>query len=281
MARASVSRKVSAWSSETWRRDHALDAHRVELLEALQLARLGRRLERGEGRERHQLALRARDVDLRELVRRQALAALDLRDHLVAAALDAEAVDVVAAQHRREVAAGLAQVDALRAHLVAVEDDLGLRLVELQVGVREDEQAARERLPHELVGELAELLAARRSRRSRGRPGSRRRPAAGPASCGMTRTPGIFESGPAASIRSCSVVLLPLAPGLGDHARRSRRWGRDLEDAARSPGTSGRRRGPCVAKSLVWSSVELADACTMPKTTPWSSAGASSFCENM
>ena len=33
------------------------------------------------------------------------------------------------------------------------------------------------------------------------------------------------------------------------------------------------------AKSFVWSSVALADACTIPKTTPWSSIGASSFCE--
>ena len=124
-----------------------------------------RRLQRRERRERHQLAAGARDVDVRELVGGEALGALDLRDHLVAAALDAEAVDVVAAEHRRQVAARLAQVDALRAHLVAVEHDLGLRLVELQVGVGEHEHAARERLADELVGELDELLAARPSRR--------------------------------------------------------------------------------------------------------------------
>ena len=35
------------------------------------------------------------------------------------------------------------------------------------------------------------------------------------------------------------------------------------------------------ANSLVWSSVELAEAWTMVKTTPWSSVGASSFCEKM
>ena len=38
--------------------------------------------------------------DVRQLVRSQALCALDLRDHLVAPALDAEAVHVVAAEHR-------------------------------------------------------------------------------------------------------------------------------------------------------------------------------------
>ena len=60
----------------------------------------------------------------RELIRRQPLAALHLRDDLVAAALDAEAIDVVAAEERGEIAAGLGHVDALRAQLVAIEDHL-------------------------------------------------------------------------------------------------------------------------------------------------------------
>ena len=67
----------------------------------------GRRLEGRERRERHELAAGAGHVDVCELVGREALGALDLRDDLVAAALDAEAIDVVAAEHRREVAAGL------------------------------------------------------------------------------------------------------------------------------------------------------------------------------
>ena len=54
------------------RRDDALDAHRVQLLEALQLARLGRGLERRERRQRHQLAARARDVDLARAARASA-----------------------------------------------------------------------------------------------------------------------------------------------------------------------------------------------------------------
>ena len=143
-----------------------------------------------------------------ELVGRQPLAALDLRDDLVAAALDAEPVDVVAAQQRRQVAAGLAQVDALRAHLVAVEHDLGLRLVELQVGVGEHEHAARERLPDELVRELGELLAARRSSaitKSTGKPPP---PGSDGGMSEITRTPGIFESFAPASIWSCAVLFL-------------------------------------------------------------------------
>ena len=35
-----------------------------------------------------------------------------------------------------------------------------------------------------------------------------------------------------------------------------------------------------VANSFVWSRVELAEACRIPNTTPWSSLGASSCCEN-
>ena len=101
---------------------------------------------------------RSGHVDLLELIRGKPLCPLDLRDHLVAAALDAETVHVVAAQHRREILAGLTQFDALRAQLVAIEDHFCLRLIELQVGVGEDEQPAGERLLHEPVGDLAELL---------------------------------------------------------------------------------------------------------------------------
>src|SRR5205823_7829386 len=61
-------------------RDHALEAHGIELLEALELARLRGRLERGERRERHELATGAAHVDRLELLGRQALGPLDLRN---------------------------------------------------------------------------------------------------------------------------------------------------------------------------------------------------------
>ena len=98
------------------------------------------------------------DVDAFELIGRQAIGAPDLRNHLVAAALDAEPVDIVSAKHRRQVLTGLTEVDALRPKLVAIEHDLGLRLIELQVGVGKDEHAAAHRLLHELTGQLGELL---------------------------------------------------------------------------------------------------------------------------
>src|SRR6266511_4130443 len=69
------------------RRDDALDANGVQLLKPLQLPRLGGVLERREGRKRNQLSAGPGDVDLLELVRRQAFRALDLGDDLVTAPL--------------------------------------------------------------------------------------------------------------------------------------------------------------------------------------------------
>src|SRR5262249_9410475 len=83
---------------------------------------------------------------------------------LVAPALDAETVDIVAAEEDGEVASDLAQIDALGAQLVTVEDDLGLGLIELEVRVGKDEQPARKRLLHQLAGNVAEPLRLRRRR---------------------------------------------------------------------------------------------------------------------
>ncbi len=135
----------------------ALDADGVELLEALQLARLRRGGERGKGRKRNELPTAACDVDLRQLIGCQPVAATDERNDLVAPPLDAEAVHVVSAEQRREVASGLGQIDALRAEFVAVEDHAGLGLIELQVGVGKHELAALHGLLHDGVGELGEL----------------------------------------------------------------------------------------------------------------------------
>src|SRR5881409_2903632 len=97
---ASFSRKRSAWSSDTgggitpWMRTALSCWKRLS-------SRLGGGLQRGEGRERHELAVLTGHVDILELVGCEALAALDLGDHLVAAPLDAEAIDVVPAEERR------------------------------------------------------------------------------------------------------------------------------------------------------------------------------------
>ena len=186
-----------------------------------------------------------------ELIGRQPLRALDLRNDLVAPALDAEAVDVVAAEQRRQILAGLAQIDALRAELVAIEDDLGLRLIELQVGVGEDEQAARERLLHELVRELAKLLRLGRPRRSRDRPGNLRRRAAAAASAESRGCRESATAAPSISISSCSRRLGPLAPRLGHHAAEAAGRKRELKDAGGLGERLDRPRGP--ARRTAWS----------------------------
>ncbi len=140
------------------RRDDALDADGIQLLELLQIARFRRGPQRGERRQRDEPIVRAGDVDLAELIGRQPLGTHHLRNDLVAASLDAETVDVVGAEERREVAARLAEIDALRPELVAIEHHLRLRLVEFQIRIRVDEHPARERLFHELLRQVAQLL---------------------------------------------------------------------------------------------------------------------------
>lgn len=74
-------------------------------------------LERGDGGERDELTAGAAHVVVEELVGVEALAALDLRDHAVAAAVVDEPVHVAAAQHRAEIAGDLAQVEPIEATL--------------------------------------------------------------------------------------------------------------------------------------------------------------------
>ena len=127
------------------------------MLKPFELARLGRVLQRCKRRELNHSSIRTAHVDVFELVDVQTLRAFDLRDDLVAAALVAKAVDVVAAKQRREVGSDLLQVQTECGHLVAVEDDLRLRLVVLQVGVREHEDTALERFGDELIGEFEQF----------------------------------------------------------------------------------------------------------------------------
>ena len=109
--------------------------------------------------KRHQLAVRPLDVGAFELVGVEALDALELRDHLVAAALEVEAVHEVAAHQRRQVRADGRHVQAQRGHLVAVHHQLDFGLVDLGVNDRrEGEHAAGRRLLLQLLGELQDGL---------------------------------------------------------------------------------------------------------------------------
>ena len=83
---------------------------------------------------------------------------LHLWDDLIAAALNAEAIDVIAAEQRRQVLTCPAQINALGTELVSIEYHLGLGLIEFQVRVSEHEEAAGEGFHHQLVGDVIQLL---------------------------------------------------------------------------------------------------------------------------
>ncbi len=97
---------------------------------------------------------------------------------------------------------------------------------------------------------------------------------------GMIRTPGICASLAEASrwssweVRSRSLhglMTMPPKPTVG----------KVIWKVASVSGKDSKTSLISRVKSVVCSIVELAEACTMPNTTPWSSAGASSRCENM
>ena len=115
---------------------HALDLDRVELLQPVQRARHGRVLDRGDRAEWDQLVVRSGDINVFELARIEPLGALDLRNDFVAAPCDVEAIDEVAADHRAEIRADLLHVEPELGHLVTIEHDLGLRLIDLGVDQR-------------------------------------------------------------------------------------------------------------------------------------------------
>jgi hypothetical protein len=128
--------------------ERALDFRGIELLEAVQLPRLGGLFQGREGGELTSFPAGSGDVEILELFRVQALGSFDLRDDLVAAALDAEAVHVIAAEHGAEIGADL--LSSARARRPYPDrNDLGLRHVVFQIRIREDEVAARERLADE------------------------------------------------------------------------------------------------------------------------------------
>ena len=138
---------------------HAAKLDGVELLKAVERARAGLFLERGKGAEGDQLAVRPFDVGAFELTGVEALDALELRDNLVAAAVEVEPVDEVAAHQCREVRADGRHVEAERRHLVAVHDQLDFGLVELGVNDRrKGKHAAGGGLLLQLLGEFQDRL---------------------------------------------------------------------------------------------------------------------------
>src|SRR5262249_38566649 len=157
-----------------------------------------------------------------------------------------------AAQHRRKVPARLPEVHPLGPQLVAVEDDLSLRLVELQVRVGEHEDAALKRFADEGVGELRQAL------RLGGRGGDEvhRATAAPWRGWGDRGSAGAAggRRGPAGALDwERRRVLLSRAPGLGALPSDPAVGRRDLEDAL------GFREGPIDVVDLLGEELGLVD----------------------
>ena len=89
-----------------------------------------------EGADGNQLAARPADVGIFQLRSVQSCAAFELRDDLVAAACEVEAVHVIAADERAQIGADRLQVEAKRGDLVAVNHQFHFRLVHLRVNHR-------------------------------------------------------------------------------------------------------------------------------------------------
>src|SRR6185437_10562513 len=137
----------------------ARDQGGIELLEAVERARHGGVAQGGEGADRDHLPARAGDIDVAQLVGVQPVDPLDLGDDLVAAAADVEEVDVVAAHGGGEIGADLGQVQAQGRDLVAVDHDLGLGLVDLDVDLgREEEHARLGRVVRDLLRQGQQLV---------------------------------------------------------------------------------------------------------------------------
>ena len=92
--------------------------------------------------QRHQRAVAGAHLIAGEPVRRQPEVARHLRDDLIAAPIEIEQVDVVAAEQRGERGADIGHGDAEAVGLVVIDLELDLRRLEAQVGVGEDEQPA-------------------------------------------------------------------------------------------------------------------------------------------
>ena len=137
---------------------HALQRRRTQLLEVGERVRLRRLRDRRHRRQRHELAARRAHAILRQPIRRETEVARHLRDHLIRAAIQVEAVDVIAAEQRRERAADIRHVDAEAVRLRRIDLEFDLRRVELQVDVGENEQAALLRLLLHLVDDVGERL---------------------------------------------------------------------------------------------------------------------------
>ena len=140
------------------RLDPAEDPHRVALLEAVQRARRGARLDVRERRDRHELAARRLDLEVEQRADRGPVLVADLWNDLVAAVEEVEPVHVRAAQQRAELLADAGQIEPEVGKTLTVEHNARLGQVDLQIGVDIQELAALPTGAEHRPGRLEHLL---------------------------------------------------------------------------------------------------------------------------
>ncbi len=137
---------------------NALNGGRVELLEVVDGFGLHARGQVHHGGQRHHRPAGRADVVVLQLAGIEAVLLRDLRNDLVGAAVELEKVDVTAAEHGRHRRADVLHGQAeLRGH-IAVDVQAGLRQVDAQVRLQEDELAGFQRVLQEFLRHVIELV---------------------------------------------------------------------------------------------------------------------------
>src|SRR3546814_7007171 len=133
------------------RRGFARDRHRGIAVIALQLWRLGGPCGAAERSERHHVAVRAANAQVEHVLRRHPARGVGLEQHAQYAAFAGEVVGLGAAEADRERRIDLADRQAQRARLPAVDVKLQHRRVLLPLGADVGEQLALHRATEHLV----------------------------------------------------------------------------------------------------------------------------------
>ncbi len=117
----------------------AVHAERVPLLEAVEGARRGAALDAGEAGDRDQVAVGAHHLEIQQSARVAPLGVAHLGYHLVAAAIQVEAVHVATGQQHPQLLAHLGEVEPQVSDPVPVDHHVGLGDVDLEVRVGKHE----------------------------------------------------------------------------------------------------------------------------------------------
>src|SRR5205085_672908 len=116
----------------TWGR---VNGYRVELLHAIERTGHGFVLDRRHSAQWNQLSIWTADINVFQLLRIQAFGPLDLGNNLVTSAGDIEPIDEVAADAGRKIGPNQLHVETHRGHLVVIEHNLGLRLIDFRIDI--------------------------------------------------------------------------------------------------------------------------------------------------